>query len=285
MSVEAISWALAQPIKHSTAKFVLVVMANHADAEMKCWPSTVHLCEQTSQDRKTVAENLRRLREWGYIVDTGERKGLTKQVTVYQLKTPEIGPIDDAGMGGAKSAKQTENGTVKDSQKRNYTENGTVPFFPANRPNFPMEQAQFSHETGPKTGHGTVNEPSIEPSGNRQLALARSEPKFDPMRALLDAGVRRQIAKDWLAIRKAKRAPLTLTALEGIQAEAVKAGMTLAQAVQIACESGWQGFKASWLKSQHAVPAARPTEQQLQAVNEEAYRLAFGNRESEVIDV
>lgn len=52
---------------------------------------------------------------------------------------------------------------------------------------------------------------------------------------------------DFLATRKAKRAPLTQTALEGIAAEAVKAGWSLEAALRECCARGWQGLKADWL--------------------------------------
>ena len=50
-----------------------------------------------------------------------------------------------------------------------------------------------------------------------------------------------------MAIRKAKRAPMTPTALVGILREANKAHITLEQALEHCCERGWQGFKADWL--------------------------------------
>lgn len=56
------------------------------------------------------------------------------------------------------------------------------------------------------------------------------------------------LARDWIAVRKAKKAVLTPTAWEAVKREAEVAGLTPAQAVKIAAESGWQGFKASWLQ-------------------------------------
>tara|TARA_R110000868_G_scaffold38683_2_gene135257 strand:- start:112 stop:522 length:411 start_codon:yes stop_codon:yes gene_type:complete len=61
-------------------------------------------------------------------------------------------------------------------------------------------------------------------------------------------GLDEQIAIDWLIIRKAKRLPLTLTALNAIKREADKAKMTTAQAIQYSAEEGFAGFKASWIK-------------------------------------
>lgn len=52
---------------------------------------------------------------------------------------------------------------------------------------------------------------------------------------------------DFLAIRKAKRSPLTSTALALIEAEARKAGIDLQEALSTCCARGWQGFKAEWL--------------------------------------
>lgn len=63
-------------------------------------------------------------------------------------------------------------------------------------------------------------------------------------------GVDEQVAKDYLAIRKAKRAPLTLTAMDGLIAEFGKAGITVPAGIQLCTMRGWQGFKAEWMKDQ-----------------------------------
>jgi uncharacterized protein YdaU (DUF1376 family) len=64
--------------------------------------------------------------------------------------------------------------------------------------------------------------------------------------AVMPEGVTESVWLDFLAIRKAKRAPLTQTALEDIQREASKAGMELQQVLQMCCARGWQGFNAEW---------------------------------------
>lgn len=65
--------------------------------------------------------------------------------------------------------------------------------------------------------------------------------------ALVDLGVDRVVAESWLAVRKDKRQPLTATALQGVIREAGTAGLTLSQAIVMAAENSWAGFKASWL--------------------------------------
>ena len=75
---------------------------------------------------------------------------------------------------------------------------------------------------------------------------------------LISVGCDAQVAKDWLAIRKSKKLPLTATALKTIQSEADKAGVTLANAIEIAASNSWAGFKASWLQNQAAQEAKQP---------------------------
>jgi len=59
--------------------------------------------------------------------------------------------------------------------------------------------------------------------------------------------VPQDVWQDFQALRKAKRAPLTSTALDGIARQAAKANMTMADALRMCCERGWAGFKADWV--------------------------------------
>jgi uncharacterized protein YdaU (DUF1376 family) len=61
-------------------------------------------------------------------------------------------------------------------------------------------------------------------------------------------GVSESLFKDFLEVRKAKKAKWTETALKGLQREALKANLTLEQVMQLCCERGWAGFKAEWAK-------------------------------------
>ena len=54
---------------------------------------------------------------------------------------------------------------------------------------------------------------------------------------------------DFVKQRKAKKAPITATAVKGIQREANKAGLTLDAALQLICSRGWTGFNADWVKT------------------------------------
>ena len=63
------------------------------------------------------------------------------------------------------------------------------------------------------------------------------------------AKVGEQILKDWEALRKARRAPITRTVWVGMVRESKAAGITLQESLAACCEYGWQSFKAEWWKN------------------------------------
>lgn len=130
MSLQAISWALKVGDLRSTEKFVLVCMCNYADENGFCYPSIAALSDDTAQNRKTVIANIKSLVLAGLIGDTGKRVGATKQIIVYKVNNPK-------------------NGTNKESQNRNSSENGTVPILDGNSTVLPPKQSQKRY-TDPK---------------------------------------------------------------------------------------------------------------------------------------
>lgn len=60
-------------------------------------------------------------------------------------------------------------------------------------------------------------------------------------------GVTDSVWQDWIKLRKEKRAAVTQTAVEGIQREASKAGVSLQTALETCCARGWTGYKAEWV--------------------------------------
>lgn len=63
--------------------------------------------------------------------------------------------------------------------------------------------------------------------------------------------------RDWLALRKAKSAPVTPTVVESARSEAGIAGLTLEAFLRVWCARGSQGLQADWLKA-HELPARSP---------------------------
>lgn len=54
--------------------------------------------------------------------------------------------------------------------------------------------------------------------------------------------------EDFIEHRKAKKAPVTQLALQGIRREVEKIGWSMDSALQEICARGWQGFKADWVQ-------------------------------------
>lgn len=228
MSIESITKVFAMNLKPASLKFTLVALANCADSvSNECYPSIKYLSDATSQDRKTVLENIKKLKQLGLVEDTGKRRGETGQVIVYKLHLQA-------------DLNSTENGCVKQSQKRNSTENGTVPNFPPNSPNFPMKQSQISHETVPKTGHGTVRNVN-ETSLKRNKENKTQKPAF-----VLPDWFSEVDKKNWAAWNStAKRKKATIAQLEASieqLSEWRNQGIDWSQALKNSAVGGWQGL-------------------------------------------
>lgn len=106
---------------------------------------------------------------------------------------------------------------------------------PADLPDVPFDEAQREAQLA---GAKPTDEPprKEEKPKRKRTSVARPD------------GVSEQVWEDFSALRTKRRAPITETALKGIQREAEKAGITLEAALSTCCERGWQGFKAEWYR-------------------------------------
>ena len=83
-------------------------------------------------------------------------------------------------------------------------------------------------------------------------------PVFMFKKSLLDYGLEKQLVDDWLKIRKNKKATNTETSLKSFISEIEKAGREKNEVFKIIVESGWSGFKATWLdKDENKDPTGR----------------------------
>lgn len=90
MSVEAISWSLAQNAPSPTAKFVLVLLANLADDDGKCWPGIDYITDRTQFNRATIIRAIAALEDCGLlakVIRPGEGDG--RKSNLYQLATSQ----------------------------------------------------------------------------------------------------------------------------------------------------------------------------------------------------
>ena len=112
-------------------------------------------------------------------------------------------------------------------------------------------QAQTDHEASTNRGQSvqrTCHEQSTNqtPDTNTPKQKAARERAVPP--PIRPDCVSEQVWVDWLAMRKAKRAPVTATVVEDATAEAGKAGMSLDAFLRVWCGRGSQGLRAEWLR-------------------------------------
>lgn len=68
MSHQAVTWAYEQDVQPTGAKFVLVTLANYANADGYCYPSQITLARDTGQSERAVRNHLDALEASGYLL-------------------------------------------------------------------------------------------------------------------------------------------------------------------------------------------------------------------------
>ena len=123
-----------------------------------------------------------------------------------------------------------------------------------------------THSVSDGLPNESQNNPNQEPLTNNQEPVKEKTsraPRFDAQAHLVDLGVDASISADWLSHRKAKKATVTKTVIDGIKSEAAKARIALSDALAMCCQRGWVGFKAEWMTVENTAPQTRKTQHQL----------------------
>lgn len=198
---------------------MLLAIADFADDDGRAYPSIATLARKCRMTPRNVNLILAELRKTGELV-VRQNEG-PKGTNLYRVVLPP--PLK-------KPSPPEETFTLKDS-------------------------SATPEETFPPP----LKKPSDEPSVNRQQPSTRSRTqfeltKFDPRSHLAGLDVPAEVIGDWLALRKQQKAPATKTAIDGIEREAKKASIGLADALRTCCERGWRGFNASWMQDKQSPP-------------------------------
>jgi uncharacterized protein YdaU (DUF1376 family) len=88
----------------------------------------------------------------------------------------------------------------------------------------------------------------VQPTTNQEPLTTNQKPITIKKTVAPPFGVTESVWQDWLKLRKEKKAAVTQTALDGIEREAKKAGVSLQTALETCCARGWTGFKAEWME-------------------------------------
>jgi hypothetical protein len=103
----------------------------------------------------------------------------------------------------------------------------------------PAPDASLTREARVKTRVATVSDAQGGREGKGRIDTRDASPPPD--------GVDEQVWQDFQKLRKAKKAPVTQTVVDGIRLEAAKAGLSLGDALAVCCKRGWQGFDSTWV--------------------------------------
>ena len=260
-------------------KFVLMALADWADDNgTNCWPSVYELSEYLTCSERTVQRLLRELEDSGWIAVVGNHQGGGTSRN-YALNIPKM----DAALQFEHARREAEKERRRRERKselnpfakgcQSVTPDKLSPVTTATQGVTTTTLRGDNCDTRGDTGvtPSTIDPPYIHqrstsvvsasaqttpPAKPSPVAKIKTEPKpAKPAGLTQPDGVCPQVWADFLQIRKAKRSPLTATALAGIEREAAKAGIGLQQALEVCCESGWAGFKADWFANQRTANA------------------------------
>ena len=89
----------------------------------------------------------------------------------------------------------------------------------------------------------------VQPTNNQEPITNNHKPNKTTS-VVCPNGLDESLWKDFLVLRKAKKLPMTQTALNGIQAEGAILGWSLCHTITECINRGWGGFKASWIQKE-----------------------------------
>ncbi len=247
MSMQLMVEAMTVKVGNSTRKLVLLKLADQASDKGECWPSYKTIAQAAECSRTTAISHIEWLENHGFLrVESRKIDGRTNMTNVYHLtiKNGYLGGSDselggsDSELGGSDSelgGSDSELGGGSNSEPKPVNKNQSI------------NQSINQIHNAPANADACVE--SVATAKPKKPTLAKQR-KQDALQLLADHGVDGQLALDYLAVREDRKArTLTQTAIAGLEREAVRAGLTLAQAVTVCVERNWAGFNADWLHS------------------------------------
>jgi len=87
-------------------------------------------------------------------------------------------------------------------------------------------------------------------------SLKINDSKFSFLKSLISLGAKKELAEDWLKVRKTKKLTNTKTAFESFKTELEKSGKEINEVLTKCCAESWGGFKSFWeWNRQNNIPA------------------------------
>lgn len=218
--------------------------------------SAERIATENNDGRDGVRAGLRELEQFGYLSRAKVNDGRGLFVTEYQLNYPDL-PTSDGLTSDGKTVVGlsddgktndglTDVGKAVDNSKEEYSKD-----YSSNTNSSKENDSNIFTASAEEKNLGDLfsNENPIEPTGKEKSSAKKESEKFGKAefrQTLLDIGVKKQYVDDWMAVRTAKRAVFTATALQAIFNECITHNLPVADAIKMCAEKSWQGFKYSW---------------------------------------
>jgi hypothetical protein len=223
-------------------KLVLLALCDHANDDGVCYPSQEYLAQKCSMSPRSLIDQINKLKKYGILTAERRQKSGGRLANLYVINLDNFS--QSANSAPAKSA--CENSAPAKSAPTNVQITAELPAKSA--PSF-KEEPSKNHQLEPSIYTHPPADEKEQTTGEKKLRVWA-----EGLSLLTDKGVDEQVAKDFIAIRKSQKAPLTMTALGRIEREATKAGLTLEGVIRLCAEKGWRGFEASWLQEYRNQP-------------------------------
>lgn len=214
-SIIPIEAAMDSRLSKNHYRVLIALLSFRSKSTNVVWPSRELLSERCGLPITRISEITSSLCELGWLEKSG--KGGLSRSTRYTITVPNI-------------AAETVTESVTVTTSVTVTEPVTIT----------VTESVTGGVTEPVTGIEQTIEPTIEQTIEQTKKRGRNN-------HACPSDVDGQIWDDFMVIRKAKRAPITDTAIRMIRSECSKAGYTLNQALQECISRGWQSFKAEWI--------------------------------------
>jgi len=277
MSVRIMSEVFERSKTQGNARLVLLSLADSCNDDASCWPSIRKIAEKASISEPITKKYLNALIQIGVITRDEREDQFGRQTSnLYTINVDRIGDdeipksvlqqvVSPSRVKSVEGVTKVILGVGNPVQRVVGVTKVSLPIM--NHHNEPKiepsreSSAVASHSstqtnlfpTNPNEGHasGSANAKLKSADGKETAPRSEAPPRNKKSSATQiekPAGVGEQVWDDFIALRKAKRAPLSATALASIAKEAEKAAMHIEEALTECVTRGWQSFKAEWMK-------------------------------------
>lgn len=217
-------WPLQMP---PTQKAVLISLADNANDQGECWPSIPTISQRTCFSERAVHGAIKWLEEHGLVAADRANGRHTRYCITPEGYEPPQEMHPRSSCAGAADA-------VEPPQQ--------------------MQKPPQEMQSPPQQLRSNRKEPSRTVKSNRKdapLDLSCWPSMPSP-----------EILRDWLALRKRKRADVSETVVNAMAKQLRKAmqrGWSVDECLSHAVLSNWQGFNADWLEQRQGAPSRTAT--------------------------